>query len=566
MITGRRPQWVPRLLHSRPLILGLLLAALMIALGQGRAPTAGEEPRPPASAALPPELAAVPRDALGFVSVRVADLWRSDLVADARRLAMKAEPKLYQEVETKELERFEKQWGMPWTAIERFTMVMIEPPDELPQEILIAFITTTKPYDRDRLLKTRVPGTKEHTYRDRTYFTTAKDRASAVYLLNDRTYALGNAPGLEKLFDQLARKPAEGPLDEALRSAAQKHLVTAGLNAPPLAPVLGKRLPPQADPFKPLLEVQSATLVADLDKEARVDLRLNFSGATEAEEGEKAVKAAVQMARQFLAQGMKELAKDEEDAPILRAVKQLDATLKAVPVQRGGSSVRVSLQHPVAVDDAEAVVARVRQAAQRITSANNLKNIGLALHDYHDTYLMFPPAAIHSKDGKPLLSWRVAILPYIEQAQLYSEFHLNEPWDSAHNKKLLPRMPKVYAPVVSGKTKDPYATFYQVFNGKGAIFDGKQQLTLTQITNADGTSFTLLAVEAGEAVPWTKPEDIRYDPDKPLPKLGGHLPGKTFIALFADGSVRNIRKTTKEKTVRAMITWAGGETIEKDDD
>jgi hypothetical protein len=209
-------------------------------------------------------------------------------------------------------------------------------------------------------------------------------------------------------------------------------------------------------------------------------------------------------------------------------------------------------------------VQKVREAALRISDGNNLKNIGLALHAYHDINGRFPAAAIYSKDGKPLLSWRVAILPYIEQQEqtpgLYQQFHLDEPWDSPHNKKLLDKMPKTYRHPRAG-SKGGHLTYYQVFTGKGAMFEGKKGLSLTDLVNGDGTTYTLLVVEAAEPVPWTKPEDLVYDPDKPLPKLSRLIPG-AVPALFADGSVRSLAYTISEKTLRALITWNGGETID----
>src|SRR5205807_2703770 len=130
------------------------------------------------------------------------------------------------------------------------------------------------------------------------------------------------------------------------------------------------------------------------------------------------------------------------------------------------------------------------------------------------------------------------------------------PWDSEHNKKLLARMPKVYAPPVPGKTKVPYGTFYQAFTGPNTLFgEGPIKYKIGNIP--DGTSNTLLFVEAGEAVPWTKPEDITINPKKPLPKLGG--PFKDFFnAAYADGSVRAIKKTIKEDVLRLLIDPADG--------
>src|SRR5205807_1793185 len=116
------------------------------------------------------------------------------------------------------------------------------------------------------------------------------------------------------------------------------------------------------------------------------------------------------------------------------------------------------------------------------------------------------------------LSWRVALLPYLEQNPLYKAFKLDEPWDSAHNKTLLAQMPELFAPV-AGKTKEPLSTYYQVFTGPGTVFDGPKGLRLVADI-PDGTSNTILIVEAGEAVAWTRPEDVPYSPKKDLPKLG----------------------------------------------
>jgi RNA polymerase sigma factor (sigma-70 family) len=196
---------------------------------------------------------------------------------------------------------------------------------------------------------------------------------------------------------------------------------------------------------------------------------------------------------------------------------------------------------------------QVTQARARMLSANNLKQITLAMHNYHDTNQAFPAAAIYDKNGKPLLSWRVAILPFIEQDVLFKEFKLDEPWDSEHNKKLLAQMPKVYG---DKGTK----TVYRVFHGRGAVFEGTKGIKLADIT--DGTSNTMLVVEAAEAVDWTKPDELEYDPEKKLPKLGGMFDNGFHIAL-ADGSVRMLPHNVEEKLLRALITRNGGEVIDE---
>jgi ribosomal protein L40E len=187
--------------------------------------------------------------------------------------------------------------------------------------------------------------------------------------------------------------------------------------------------------------------------------------------------------------------------------------------------------------------------------ALNLKQIALAIHNYHDTHDTLPPPAILSPDGKPLLSWRVAILPYVDQNPLYNRFKLDEPWDSPHNVELMKSMPALYR--LPGVSHDPTVSHYQVIVGKGTVFEGPKGLSLSSIT--DGSSNTILVAEAAQPVPWTKPDDLAYDPGQPLPAFGDHYGG---IALaLCDGSVRFLRKDVDEPTLRALITRDGGEVL-----
>ncbi len=126
---------------------------------------------------------------------------------------------------------------------------------------------------------------------------------------------------------------------------------------------------------------------------------------------------------------------------------------------------------------------------------NNLKQIGLAMHNYHATNGSFPPAYTVDKDGKPLLSWRVLILPFLEQEALYKEFHLDEPWDSPHNKPLIERMPTSYVcPSESDRRVDRGKTTYLTPRGKATIFPGPEGIKIQKIT--DGSSNTIFAVDA----------------------------------------------------------------------
>jgi hypothetical protein len=157
----------------------------------------------------------------------------------------------------------------------------------------------------------------------------------------------------------------------------------------------------------------------------------------------------------------------------------------------------------------------------------------------------------------------VAILPFIKQKDLYDQFHLHEPWDSPHNIKLLPLMPKVFRPPQGVCTPEPHATFLQVFTGPGTPFDSEKPAQLPRSFPA-GTGSAFLIVEAAEAVPWTKPADIRYDPAGPLPKLGALTPGH-FLAVLADASqARFLRAGLSDETLRAAIAPGSGKRVGAD--
>ncbi len=199
----------------------------------------------------------------------------------------------------------------------------------------------------------------------------------------------------------------------------------------------------------------------------------------------------------------------------------------------------------------------------RMRSIENLQKIALAMRKYEENYNCFPPRAIYDKGGKPLLSWRVIMLPWLNEIELYKQFHLDEPWDGPNNKKLLTKMPAVYRiPGIGGET----TTFYQVFVGGTTMFEsgpgrrggqnGSRGVNIADTT--DGTPNTILAVEALTPVPWTKPEDLTYEATGKLPALGGAFKD-AIHAVFADTSVYCLYKSAPEADLRAAITRDGGE-------
>jgi len=196
-------------------------------------------------------------------------------------------------------------------------------------------------------------------------------------------------------------------------------------------------------------------------------------------------------------------------------------------------------------------VQAAREAARRMSSMNNLKQIMLALLNYESAYRKLPQQAITDADGNPLLSWRVAILPFIEQNDLYEQFHLDEPWDSEHNIKLLDKMPAIYHHPSHPPKLGMASYLAPIGQGIGLTEDG---LRFRDIT--DGTSNTIAVVEVSpdRVVPWTKPEDLDVDEntiDMWMNPMGANV-------AFFDGSVRFIPFEVDEEVLQNYFTTRDG--------
>jgi hypothetical protein len=527
--------------------LGLVVALgggmTLAALRNGPLLSARDQPAGESRSDLPADLNAVPREAVGFGTIRLADWWTSEAAKAVRDRIVKEKADAVKELE--------KSLGAAPADVERLTLVMTDAREEGPPMIAVA---TLKPFDRARVLTTVAQGAREETHKEKSLYVTESGRA--LQFLGDRAYMMGPANALRALAERPAR---DGTLTPALQLAAGKHLLTVGANPAVFRDFEGK-LPPDAEPFKPLLKMRYATAVLDLDDEIRLIGRLVFANADQARDANKALTVAIGLGQIGLA-NVKKMFADQKEPPVpLDLLKTGEEALKSASVKQNEASLEVTAA--VKADQATFSLAllegvqKVRSAASRAQSVNNLKQLAIAMHNYHDKNGHLPPNAIYDKNGKPLLSWRVLLLPYLAENKLYDEFHLDEPWNSEHNKKLLARMPKVFT--VNPDTAASGETVYQGFAGTGALFDGKKGVPFPAIT--DGLSNTIMFVEAAKAVPWSKPEDLPFDAQKPLPKVGGHFPGG-FNAALCDGSVHFISDKIDEATLRALITIAGGEVI-----
>ncbi len=207
-------------------------------------------------------------------------------------------------------------------------------------------------------------------------------------------------------------------------------------------------------------------------------------------------------------------------------------------------------------------VQAAREAARRAQCRNNMKQISLAMQNYHDVNGSFPPAYTVDENGQPLHSWRVLLLPYLEENALYEQIKLDEPWDSPHNRAFTDFMPDAYR-CPSESAPPGQQTSYAVISGPGTVFNGAETVSVSDIT--DGTSRTILVVEAsGAGINWMEPRDI------PIEQLDGEIndPSGQGIrsehfgvanVLYCDGSVHSLSEGIDAESVKASATIAGGE-------
>ena len=402
---------------------------------------------------------------------------------------------------------------------------------------------------------------------------------------------------LDRYLDRPIPESLKGALAPALELAKSgKHTLTIGQAIPEkvLNEAVDER---QFDPdfhfrrtppglvrtIRPLLAARPGVVTLNLGKNLAAAAEFHYADEAAAKKAIGPIQDVAVLLRVFglgvLEEGLVFRGPPLEEGEMQKAMfekllfTEVEDALRSAKVEKKGNTVRVAAELPMSLDAIQdkaklAVKEQLKspqflEARRRAASSKNLKDIVIALHSHHDTYRLMPPQAICDPNGKPLLSWRVAILPFIEEFALYKQFRLNEPWDSEHNIKLLEKMPSIYA-APGMKTKEPYTTFYQGFAGPNTGFElrpaanmqfGARGIQLLEFP--DGTSNVWLVAEAAEPVPWSKPADMKYDPKGPLPKLGGlFAPG--FHAAFADGIVRFYPRPLAADTMRIVITRNNG--------
>lgn len=512
----------------------------------GRTELPGDPTEPVSHAAL------IPANAQGFISGRTAEISRSD----AAQILIDIFPPEFRT----QMTAIEEKIGLKNSDVERGTVVI---QNAATQSIWIV-TQTSMPYDIEKIksaAQEQNPNSPfvEKNYNGKTFFNRAD---GALYPVSDTILVFGPAAGIKACIDQQESPVSDGPLAAMIaETAGPNHLVLAFAEpmkmAPPgLLPANGNQGNPDAQMVLNVVKgLKLVTLVGSITDKLDLTLTATFSD-------EENVKTAQIHLGGIL--GARDLVVGQISGQMPAVGKFVGSLLEKLTVSQNGTNLVISLKGldvskaaltPV-VDE---VKKRVAGAAVDVRGRNNIIQMNLAMHAFHDTNRYLPPMQPNPQARHPNLSWRVDLLPFIGQENLYNQIRRNEPYDSEHNKQFWSQMPVTYA--LPGTDPKQGKTPYQVFKGPNTAFSG-QRTGLNQIL--DGTSNTLMIVEASTPVNWMAPEDLPFQQSPngyPPIKLG--KPGEAFfLASTCDGAVHRIPKSIDPMNLQNLILINDGNVVE----
>jgi prepilin-type processing-associated H-X9-DG protein len=466
-----------------------------------------------------------------------------------------------------------KHLGFDPAEVEQVVVVALAPVLGMPPQAGVA-IRFAKPIGQEGVLPVLAEVTVPAELDGKPYRRGANPMVPSIFQPDARTLLVAHDELLRKMLANHA-KPSPGPVSRLLGKMEGPPDVAVALYFDPIRDLVSMALrqeplpPPLAGVEKIPALVSSVEAQATFVGESAMSLTVRARDEAAAKELEATIDRLIAEARRAIdAEIAKEAARTDD--PIEQATSQYsrrlaERMLMAVRPQRTGDALTLASrgQGQAQVATMGVLVALLlpavqaaREAARRAQSANNLKQIGLGLLNYEATHRRLPARANFDKEGKPLLSWRVHVLPFVEELPLYKQFHLDEPWDSPHNRQLIAKMPAIYRNPSS--TAKPGMTDYLGVSGEGLFFDGSRSRRMEDLTRGAANTILVVEVDPDQAVVWTKPDDWQFDPKRPLAGLGKAHPGG-FQVLYADGSVRFISVSIDPKVFSAMLTIAAGE-------
>ena len=437
---------------------------------------------------------------------------------------------------------------------------------------LIENITTARHFDYvdDQLVPNHQAGT-EVEFNGNKYMQGADGQPSA-FLKDDTTLIVGSEAelkammegkgGSNKLAEMIAKIGSDNTFvfaattDEVKDTYSQLNLSELGLPLPQIGQLL-----------EIAQKVNTSLVALNPDSDTPVFLQLAAEDAQASKGIFMQLNALTTLAKVMLPAQVQQFESNPNTDPItLRALQFGSELAQNLNVTNEADTITISMTWNAALrtqllELVTVAAGKTRSAAMSAQSKNNMKQIGVAIYNYHFTYENLPVGekdGIKFSEGSPLLSWRVHILPFIEQQELYDRFKLDEPWDSEHNIKLLNEMPFVYAnPAQKGLQNK---TVYRVPAGDNSILGGNSVIGLKDILDGTANSAMVLDVGPEMAIEWTKPDSLPIDAANVVSSFGDL--NKVITVLLSDGSVLDIPLSMENDKWKLFLDYKDGEALE----
>ena len=391
---------------------------------------------------------------------------------------------------------------------------------------------------------------QEVQYRGQTYFVMKKriNYMDHCYIADERTIVWGNSKlAMERTIEASQQGPASTPWYKMWkeRLASKDIGLIVGSNA--------LSSTPPVEPYNKLRNCQYMLGGIDAGSEIKGVMYAVCDSPVQARE-------MVQTGEAMVQQGLTTLEMEgvNSEERFQGAIKIATSALKSIKIDSEGKIVVAKGACQVDFNEILPLIKDTQVSASRTQSMNNIRQIAIAMHNYHDANKSFPPAVLTHASGKRY-SWRIAVLPYMERSDIYDEYDFTQDWNSPHNRKVTADMPDFYR--AGDEPSDSTNACYFVLTGHRSAFSGEHGVGLQEIT--DGTSNTILAVESRQNIHWAEPRDIPLD-RKNFRLFGGFFPGG-FNAAFCDGHVSFIQEDVDPDKLFGLMTINGGEVIREAD-
>jgi hypothetical protein len=504
-----------------------------------------------------PDAARVPFDAVAFLSIKPQSILQSDMAAGMPRETMAVAAREQLGIELNEVQRIDMIFGMPTPA-------------GIP---LGAVVTSAKPISIEDLSDQVLASRKPMSFGKVKGYPLRAQPNLIIVPLDEKHLLVGMSDYVERMASRVGSGGQLQQLIPQIKSWGDLQLIV-GLDD--VRPMLAGSIDGMQANLPPKLVADLRTLVNDVDHiEIRADIRKAVDarialvsdradgGPGIAESWNRVMAAGRQMMLASL-----ESQQDPSMSPAFAAALKSDmARISQTYVEQfalQGSGNRAEIEGTrtdiattgVLVALLLPAVQSAREAARQAQATNQLRQIGLAMHNYAAEHGGFPPAAIVDEDGNPLLSWRVALLPYLDQAELYAQFHLDEPWDSEHNAALIEQMPAIYRHPSS--PAPPGQTVLLAVVGEGVGLSPDEVTPLEAFGRELSSRILVLQVPEMDATYWTAPEefDARADEENQISDDIATLianPDFKFQAVFADGSARRLDMSTDDALIQHAL-------------